>query len=52
VVRLEVAARAAASAGVSEDEIEAALADLGRRDEDSVFLAVMMFYVASGTVGA
>lgn len=52
VVRLEVVARAAARARASDDEIDSAVAELHRRDEAGTFYAVMMFYVASGTVRA
>ncbi|HSO93247.1 MAG TPA: hypothetical protein VLS53_02095, partial [Candidatus Dormibacteraeota bacterium] len=50
LVRLEVVARAAASAGATDHKIESALAELHRRDEAGTFFAVMLFYVASGTL--
>ena len=50
VVRLDVVASAATRAGATDDEVEAVLAELRRRDHDGDFLAVMMFYVAAGTV--
>jgi SAM-dependent methyltransferase len=50
VVRLEVVARAALSVGASQAEVESAMADMRRRDENGTFFAVMMFYLASGTV--
>lgn len=50
VVRLEVVARAATRLGVTEDEVAAALAAQHRRDQDGIFFAVIMFYIAAGTV--
>jgi ubiquinone/menaquinone biosynthesis C-methylase UbiE len=52
VVRIEVVAQAATRLGASEDEVAARLAELGRRDERGEFFAVMMFYVAAGTVAS
>lgn len=50
VVRLEVVARAAKRAGAANDEVESVLAEMDRRDHSGTFFAVMMFYVAAGTV--
>ena len=50
VARLEVIARAAAMGGATDDEVDTALIELQRRDRDGSFFAVMMFYVAAGTV--
>ncbi len=52
VVRIEVVAQAATRLGASADEVAAELAELRRRDESGDFFAVMMFYVAAGTVGS
>ncbi len=52
VARLEVLARAASKAGATEAEVETTLAELDRRDREGTFFAVMMFYVAAGTVVA
>ena len=38
--------------GASADEVAAQLAEMRRRDEGGDFFAVMMFYVAAGTVGS
>ncbi len=50
VARLEVLARVAVRSGAPEAEVASALAEMHRRDEEGTFFAVMMFYVAAGTV--
>lgn len=52
VVRLDVVARAATKAGAPDSEVEAVLSELHRRDRSGDFFAVMMFYIAAGTVRA
>ena len=44
------APRVAVRSGAPEAEVASALAEMHRRDEEGTFFAVMMFYVAAGTV--
>jgi SAM-dependent methyltransferase len=50
VVRMEIIGRAAKKAGATDDEVATAVAEMERRDREGTFFAVMMFYVAAGTV--
>lgn len=52
VARLEVLARVAVRSGARDAEVANALAEMHRRDSAGTFMAVMIFYVAAGTVGA